>query len=419
MKNLIVIYIILTIILFQNLIVPYPDYYHKLSYNTNSSSTIFPVHFRFTDDNGTRLSLTSVQMVIFNLTQVLYAGPAIPTGLVYLFPGVYSFYGQSLKYGFNATLVNVTGPMNVTVKLVPYTLGNLVDTKHNRQYRRPTDPSLVLYVVFGINQSDRLSPVNNLPQGATPSYSGSQGVSPGMAPCPARWVLWKTSPVNSKNGWVQGILQGAVFSWAGEAGIENQPTVTQSTTIYSYVSYNGGPVSESSAVTLGSSTTVSLPTVSQGSDYNVYMNAQFFDYIYREYNCVNQYLGQEREVFEMYQSSTWYENGYYVTNLSDYNFKPFESIVVSSGQSYSVTYITFSQIGTQAQSFSAMLSLSISPGITGGEYGGSFDLAGYTNLYSQTQGTEVMYTITAYGSCDGYEVYNSGWVLGFGAAPGC
>jgi len=418
MKSLIVVCVMLAIILFQNSILGSSDYYHSLSYNSDSSSTLFPVHFIFTDANGTILPLSSVQMMISNLTQVLYAGPAILTGLVYLFPGVYSFYGQSLKYGFNATLVNVTEPINITLKLVPYTSGNLVDTKHNKQYHRPTDPGLVLYVVFGINQSDQLSPVNNLPS-VTHSYFNSQGVSV-FKPCPGpHWALWKTSPVNYNNGWVQGILQGAVFSWAGEGGIKNQPTVTQSSTIYSYVSYNGGPVSESSAVTLGSSTTVSLPAVSLGQDYNVYMNAQFFDYIYREYNCVNQYLGNEREVFEMYQSSTWYENGYGTTNLSDYNFKSMKSIVVSGGQSNSVTYITFSQIGTQVQSFSAMLSLSISPGETGGEFGGSFDLAGYTSLYSQTKGTEVMYTITAYGSCNGYEVYNSGWVLGFGAAPGC
>ncbi|MEM3799011.1 MAG: hypothetical protein QXH56_02840 [Thermoprotei archaeon] len=217
--------------------------------------------------------------------------------------------------------------------------------------------------------------------------------------------------MNSNDGWVQGILQGAVFSWAGEDGLQNTPTVTQSTTIYSYVSVNGGPVGESSAVTMGSSVTTTLPTVSYGADYNVYANAQFYDYIYREYDC-GIYIGQEKEVFKVQQVSTWYQYGNLATNLSDYNFQSFKDLVVSQDNQSQVFHITFAEIGTAAQYFSADLSLSISPSITGGEFSGSFDLAGYTNLNSQTNSTEVMYTITAYGSCLGYEAYRSGWVLG-------
>ncbi len=313
-------------------------------------------------------------------------------------------------------MVNVTGPTNITLRLVPYTMGSLIDTKHHREYYRPTDPRLVLYTVFGINQSDQLPAINRLP-GSNQQTTNRPQTAPAID-CIPYWVLWKTSPINSNGGWVKDVLQGAVFSWAGEDGLKNQPTVTQSTTIYSYTSSNGGPVSESSAIELGWTTTTTLPEAFFGQDYNVYADVQFYDYIYRQYAC-GFYLNNEKEVFEMTQISTWYEINYGATNLSDYSFQPYKDLIVSSNNTSQVFYITFGQIGTRTQSFSAMLSLSISPSITGGEFSGSFDLAGYTSLNSQTQSTEVMYTITAYGSCLGYEAYDSGWVLGWGSGPGC
>ncbi|PSO00517.1 hypothetical protein B9Q11_00050 [Candidatus Marsarchaeota G2 archaeon ECH_B_SAG-F08] len=385
----------------------------SLSNSVSANKGLIPVRVNVTDSFGTKIPTSSTKIVIANSSQILYSGP-IPLNDSFLLPaGSYSIYAQNLLYGFNASVFEIDTPSTLNLKLSPYTYGTLIDTKTHKIYPEPKDPAIVLRVVLGINQSDQLPSINSLP-----TFSIKPNV-PLAPPCGYIWVLYKT--VNL--GWIPQ-LQGAVYSYYINSSyqIVNTPSVTQYSVVYSYVSTNGGPVSQSSAVANGTAVSTSLPTASHSSNllnYDVYINAQWYDYIYKEYNtCIKHYTGNEKEVFEVHLMSSFYQKDSSATSTSDYSFSAFRN-VVSQNLNSQTFYVTFSDMGTQATSFSVEATLAISASFTGREFTGSFNIAGYTSLNSQTQSTQVMYTLTAYGSCKGYMLYKAGWVLGFSKGPGC
>lgn len=359
-----------------------------------------------TDAENQALPAGAVEVAVSNSTHFLYTGPLSAGSVFNLPPGVYSFYAQDLLVGFNATVVSlVSQPVSIKLKLSPYTSGYLLDTKTDRAHYRPTDPALVLRVVLGINQSDTLPPVNLLkPSGA--SSSGS------ICPTPY-WGLYKTVNLGVVN-----MLQGAVYSWGKNASdqVQNTPTPSQYSAVYLEVSINGGPLSQSSATLHSVTTTEQLPMASTFNpngpeNYDVYMQGTWYVYIYHQYEC-GFFDGQVKEVFEMGQSGNWYKYDNWATSTSDYSFSYFENFATGD-QNQNTIYVTLSQVGTQSQSFGVEAILSVGSSSTGGEFSGSFNIAGYSSLNSQTTGTTVVYQLTGYDYCGGFYLYRSGWVLGF------
>jgi len=211
--------------------------------------------------------------------------------------------------------------VNINLKLSPYTKDYLLDTKTGKAYYQPTDPALVLRVVFGINQSDTLPRVN-LSKLSGASSSGS--ISP-----PPYWGLYKTVNLGLVN-----MLQGAVYSWGKNASdqVQNTPTPSQYSAVYSEVSINGGPLSQSSATLHSVTTTEQLPMASTFNpngpeNYDVYMQGTWYDYIYHQYER-GFFNGQVKEVFEMGQSGNWYKYDNWATSTSDYSFSYFENFAI-------------------------------------------------------------------------------------------
>ncbi len=427
-----------------------------------------------TDAENQALPASAVEVAVSNSTQLLYTGSLSAGSVSNLPPGVYSFYAQNLLVGFNATVVSlVSQPTSINLKLSPYTSDYLLDTRTDRSYYRPTDPALVLRVVFGvsypalkggascfshrarspparvteapvstgvnsprttgtlgrcasatfklfdpsnprlkrrgfgkpINQSDTLPPVNLL----RPSSASSSG---SICP-PPYWGLYKTVNLGVVN-----MLQGAVYSWGKNASdqVQNTPTPSQYSAVYSEVSINGGPLSQSSATLHSVTTTEQLPMASTFNpngpeNYDVNMQGTWYDYIYHQYEW-GFFNGHVKEVFEMGQSGNWYKYDNWATSTSDYSFSYFENSAIGD-KNQNTIYMTLSQVGTQSQSFGVEATLSVGSSSTGGEFSGSFNIAGYSSLNSQTTGTTVVYQLTGYDYCGGFYLYRSGWVLGF------
>jgi hypothetical protein len=324
--------------------------------------------------------------------------------VIYLGSGLYSIYVQSETYGFNATLVTIDGPTIVRIPIGPYVMGCLVDDKRNISYCRPTDPSLVERVIFGINQTSSLPLIRH------------SSTFPQLPSCYNFWTLYNDYYMGQ---YAQ--LQGAVYSWGPSSSdqIQNTPTPSQYSVSNSYVSYNGGGFTQSGSTSYGVTSQETLTTACQycGSgypfNYDVAMLGTWHDYVYHEYNtCYPGRLLAEKENTIMTQGGHFYQWDWSAWSTNDYSFSYFYNLGVGQ-RSEQTVYLTLSTVGTSAQGFSEEFSACLSSGSTGGEFSGCFNVGGYTSLNSGTSGTTVMYTIAAYDYCGSFEVYKSGWVLGW------
>jgi hypothetical protein len=187
------------------------------------------------------------------------------------------------------------------------------------------------------------------------------------------------------------------------------------------LSINGGGFSYASQSTHTDQVTITgLPTADYNTglgNYNLWVWGHFTDDVYRHYNsCTRQWDGQVKEDTVMDQSGNYFYNGPGGTLLSDFSWRYFTTLTIGQ-QSQITVNIAFNQFSSTTQGLSADASLSFNPSSTGGSYSGSLTLAGFSAFYSQTSGSNVMYAIKIIGPCQNYIAYNTGWILGWGAAP--
>ena len=372
----------------------------------SSSMLDFPVAIKAVDEISNRpIPLTSTDAFVSSASgQVLFSGQLISS--LNLPNGEYSFEVQT-PYGFNALLYQISGPTQITIPVGPYVMGNLENSKMGRSIYRPTDPSTVMETVFAINQTDTLPTISMSTNNASPN-----------TPCCCNYYYWVL--YNNYDMGVQDQLQGAIYSWGygSTDQISNSPTPSQYSASDSYVSFNGGGMTQSGDTTQSVTSSETLPTActycggGQPLNYDVYMQGTWHDYIYRQYyGCSRQWIGGVKENVVMTQGGNFYQYNSYAYSTGDYSFSYFWNIGVGATNEQTVD-LTLSNVGTNTQGFSAEATLCLGSG-DGGSFSGCFDVAGYTGLNSQSSGTQVMYQIGAYGYCEGFEIYRSGWVLGW------
>lgn len=352
---------------------------------------------------------SEVSLTLSDEYRVLYSGPLPGDGEIHLSRGVYSFSLYDAKVGYNAQVIPISADMVISIPLSPVQ-GRVIDTKTGKIIDTPTDS----YFILQLNEERSGLKLPHADYGIPSSHVLLTPLSsPPLDTCHHYWVLWKEVDLGIVNE-----LQGAVYSYYINSSyyVTNQPTVTQYTQQYEEISYGGGPVSRGVAQSYGISITTPLPLASYYTErsYDVYIQAHWYDDIYKIYNeCSGQFTGPDTEVFLVKQWSNWYDHNSPAVSTNNYNFQCWGLIAVGNLSSQQI-YITYSQWGSQTTSISAMATISVSKDSTGGEYSGSFNVGGVTSLNSQTAGWTVVYTLTAYGRCAGYSVYQAGWVLGFG-----
>jgi hypothetical protein len=379
---------------------------------------IYTVSIQTMDARGYLLSPSNETIVVSDSSRPLYSGPIPPNGIFHLPTGLYSFSVYDSNVGYNAIMYAVKGNTNLTLILMPMSV-TVIDTKTGTHYNNIKNPYQFLQIEDRDSNLQLTQAVFGPPPFLNNTYtSSSQYVAP-QDTCHHYWVLTNVADLGNIPQ-----LQGAVYSYYKNSSyqIVNSPTVSQYSQVDTYVSINAGPVSVSAQTSYSVQTTEQLPKASYSSglwNYDVYMQAHWYDNVYRLYDdCSGQYTSVQDD-FYMGQGSNFYQYDNSATSTSDYSFSYFMNFAIGAQQSNTIG-VTLSEISTFSVSFGSEAQLTVSSSETGGGFSGSFNIAGSTSLNQWTSGNTVMYTLTGYGYCKGYQLYRSGWVLGFSSGtPSC
>ena len=240
---------------------------------------------------GYLLSPGNETIVVSDSSRPLYSGPIPPNGIFHLPTGLYSFSVYDSNIGYNAIMYAVKGDTNLTLILMPMSV-TVIDTKTGTRYNNIKNPYQLLQIEDRDSNLRLPQAVFGPPTLLNNTYtSSSQSVAP-QDTCHHYWVLTNVADLGNIPQ-----LQGAVYSYYKNSSyqIVNSPTVSQFSLVDSYVSINAGSVSVSGQRTYGVATTEQLPTASYSSglwNYDVYMQAHWYDNVYRLYDeCSQQYTG--------------------------------------------------------------------------------------------------------------------------------